>query len=234
MGDAGELADSSVADAMADMEDLDLGDSDEDVASEAAAAAAAEAEAEDEDDLLAGLDDLEGMSDFSDTSQDEDEDDPPQVDEQQDTFSDSPSLVERMKVANAATAAAAEQSAERRERDLEREQKEDERSDGLDPVGGLDDVGDGGDDDVAQTYPQASTSVAVLGSMASDRVSGSGVPESTDLDGLRGAGLVGRRGNRFGQSSARSVQELLVVDPNERSEEEVDILHEWSRSIKGR
>jgi hypothetical protein len=32
----------------------------------------------------------------------------------------------------------------------------------------------------------------------------------------------------------RSVEELLVVDPNERGEDELDVLFEWSRSIKGR
>ena len=126
---------------------------------------------------------------------------------QQEQSPGSPSLVERMKAA--ATAAAPERPAEG-ERD---------------ELGG---ASDGPDDDF--TGVGDTPSPAPLEAPPGSR---SGAGKSNDLEGLRGAGLVGRRGNRFGQRSSRSVEELLVADPNERSEEEVDTLDEWSRSVKG-
>ena len=119
----------------------------------------------------------------------------------------SASLVGRMKTA--VSAAAPEQSAEG---------ERDELGIARDDFPGVD----------SQSPPPGEVPPGALASGSNSNAS-----NANDLEGLRGAGLVGRRGNRFGQRSSRSVEELLVVDPNERSEEEVDVLHEWSRSVKG-
>lgn len=207
-GDAEGTGDVNLADAMAGIDDLDLGGSDDDD------------EDADEDDLLDGLDDLEGMSDFSDS---QDEDEAGSEAEQRQEQSDSPSLLERMKSANAI---ASQQSEEQ-----DQARTVFSTPDGDDAGDAPESVSDRFGNDNARLDP---TTPAPTGELAALSGGGDGSARANDLEGLRGAGLVGRRGNRFGQRSSLSVEELLVMDPNERSEEDVDVLLEWSRSVKGR
>jgi hypothetical protein len=246
-----------VAEALAGIDDLDIGgtDSDSDVDGDGD-------EDDGDDDLLAGLDDLDDMSDFSDMSQDEDDNAPEptlatnepapvpepepelphgQVAQAERLAPRVPSLVERMKASSAANPEPEEEEEE--EEEEEQEEGESDEIDGLDSLDGLDSFSDdddengsgGGDDDElgadsSSAPAQAAAQPDPVPAPARDRAPSG----ASDLEGLRGAGLVGRLGSRFGQGRVRSVEELLVVDPNERGEDELDVLFEWSRSIKGR